>query len=96
LLVANTGDDEEQSLKELIPIGAPQLLSHPELWVDAAGIGLPLLDSYKTWWKQALKGLVDARPISLESYSEYVAATREAISNQGQPMFLVYCVPRRM
>src|SRR6185295_15411329 len=36
LLVANTGDDEEQSLKELIPIGAPQLLSHPELWVNSA------------------------------------------------------------
>ncbi|MHB8521005.1 MAG: hypothetical protein ACYDH9_09610 [Limisphaerales bacterium] len=29
LLVANTGDDEEQSLKELVPIGAPQLHAHP-------------------------------------------------------------------
>jgi len=95
LLLANTGDDEEQSLKELIPIGAPQLLSHPELWVDAAVVGLPLLDTHKTWWKQALKGLVEARPISLESYSEYVAATRESISTQGQPMrcALGYALP---
>jgi len=29
LLVANTGDDEEQSLKELVPVGAQQLLAHP-------------------------------------------------------------------
>ena len=34
LLVANTGDDEEQSLKELVPIGALQLQEQPELWVS--------------------------------------------------------------
>src|SRR5579859_8071293 len=31
LLVANTGEDEEQSLKELVPIGAAELYAHPEI-----------------------------------------------------------------
>src|SRR5437016_4652753 len=44
LLVANTGDDEEQSLKELVPIGAPQLQAHPDLWVRLASAGLGLAD----------------------------------------------------
>src|SRR5262245_49690541 len=37
MLLANVGDDEQQSLKELVPIGAPQLLAHPEIWVEIAG-----------------------------------------------------------
>src|SRR5580704_14696926 len=42
LLVANTGDDEQQSLKELVPIGAAQLQDRPDLWVRVAAEGLPL------------------------------------------------------
>jgi DNA segregation ATPase FtsK/SpoIIIE, S-DNA-T family len=49
LLVANTGDDEEQSLKELVPIGAPQLQAHPALWVGLAADGLPITDHHKRW-----------------------------------------------
>src|SRR4051812_7332896 len=41
LLVASTGDDEDQSLKELVPIGALQLITHPNLWVKEAASGLP-------------------------------------------------------
>lgn len=37
LLIANTGDDEEQSLKELVPIGAPQLQR-----IQSYGFGLPV------------------------------------------------------
>jgi S-DNA-T family DNA segregation ATPase FtsK/SpoIIIE len=86
LLVANTGDDEEQSLKELVPVGAPQLLAHPDLWVEAAATGLPITEDHKTWWKQSLKGLIEARPVSLERFSDYVFAARSAILDQGQPM----------
>lgn len=71
LLVANTGDDEEQSLKELVPIGAPQLVNHPELWVTAASSGLALTEDHLKWWKQALRGLGEARSIPLERYAEY-------------------------
>src|SRR5580658_4259399 len=42
LLVANTGDDEEQSLKELTNVGAQELQAHPELWVAIAAEGLPI------------------------------------------------------
>lgn len=83
LLVANIGDDEEQSLKELVPIGAPQLLENPDLWVEVATAELALPDDHKKWWRQALKGLVDARPVSLEYFSAYVSATRDANHEQG-------------
>lgn len=82
-LLANVGDDEQQSLTEVVPIGAPQLLSHPELWVAVAGIGLPILDEHRRWWAQALKGLVEAQSVSLGRYAEYVDRTREAIAEQG-------------
>jgi len=95
LLVANTGDDEEQSLKELVPIGAPQLFNHPELWVKVAADGLALLEEHLKWWKQALKGLVDARSVALERYAEYVSATRLANAEQGLPIrnSLGYALP---
>ncbi len=84
LLVANVGDDEEQSLKELVPIGAPQLLENPDLWVEVASTGLALPDDHCKWWRQALKGLVEARPVSLEHFAAYIAATRDANHEQGQ------------
>lgn len=86
LLVANIGDDEEQSLKELVPIGAPQLLSHPELWVDVASSGLGITDDHKRWWRQALKGLNEARSVSLDRFAEFVTATRSANSDNGHPI----------
>ena len=95
LLVANTGDDEEQSLKELVPVGAPQLLAQPDLWVEAAAAGLQITEEHRTWWKQALKGMIEARPVSLERYSDYVSDVREAVSAQGQPLrcALGYALP---
>ena len=86
LLVANVGDDEEQSLKELIPIGAPQLLNHPELWVAVAADGLALPEDHAKWWRQSLKGLVDARSVSLERFAAYVALARQAHEELGHTM----------
>lgn len=83
LLVANIGDDEEQSLKELVPIGAPQLLENADLWVEVAAQGLSLPDDHRKWWRQALKGLLEARPVSLEHFSAYIATAREANIEQG-------------
>src|SRR5439155_21327118 len=59
LLVANTGDDEEQSLKELVPIGAAELYGHPALWVNWAAEGLPILAEHQRWWVKALEGLLE-------------------------------------
>ncbi len=86
LLVANTGDDEEQSLKELFPIGSNQLCSEPHIWVKIASQGLPITDEHGKWWSQALKGLLEARAISLERFADYISATREAISQGGHPI----------
>lgn len=85
LLVANTGDDEEQSLKELVPIGAPQLQVHPEIWVMIAAEGLPIIDQHKEWWGKALTGLLEVRSFALDRFAEYVLQTRAAIQN-GHPI----------
>jgi S-DNA-T family DNA segregation ATPase FtsK/SpoIIIE len=85
LLVANTGDDEEQSLKELVPIGALQLQEQPELWVSLASEGLPILPLHRTWWVKAIQGLLEVRSFALDRFADYVLQTRRAIED-GQPI----------
>ena len=85
LLLANTGDDEEQSLKEVVPIGAPQLQEHPDIWVLIAADGLPIISQHKEWWRKALKGLLEVRPYALDRFAEYILQTRTAIEN-GHPI----------
>lgn len=86
LLVANTGDDEEQSLKEFTRIDAQQLLDQPELWVRVAGEGLALSESHVKWWEKAIAGLQDLRIVSLHRLASYVLRTREAVLRDGQPI----------
>ena len=81
LLVANTGDDEEQSLKELVPIGGAELQAHPALWVKWAAEGLPILDEHRNWWVKALEGLLEARSFALDRLAEYNLQIREAIED---------------
>ncbi len=85
LLVANTGDDEEQSLKELVPIGEPELKAHPELWVNLAAEGLPITEQHRHWWFKALEGLLEVRSFALDRFAEYLLRTREAVAD-GQPI----------
>ena len=86
LIVANTGDDEEQSLKEFIRIGAPELQEHPALWVRIAGEGLNLSDVHARWWEKAITGLQELRVISLERLAAYILKTREAVLSDGLPI----------
>ncbi len=88
LLLANTGDDEEQSLKEIIRIGSPELVDRPELWVRVAGEGLNLAPDHAKWWEKALSGLQELRLLSLDRFSTYVLSVRETIQTQGQPIIL--------
>ncbi len=83
LLVANTGDDEQQSLKELVPIGAPQLQDRPDLWVQVAAEGLPLTAEHRKWWERALSAVRELRTLSLGRFAEYVLLTRTGIEYQG-------------
>ena len=85
LLVANTGDDEEQSLKELVPVGGPQLQSLPELWVNLAAENLAITDQHKKWWVKALQSLLEVRSFSLDTYAEYILQTQQAIEG-GHPI----------
>ena len=83
LLVANTGDEEEQSLKEFTRIGAPELQDRPDLWVQVAADGLGLLEQHAKWWEKALAGLLDIRNHSLDRVAAYVLRTRDAIETEG-------------
>jgi DNA segregation ATPase FtsK/SpoIIIE, S-DNA-T family len=85
LLVANTGDDEEQSLKDLVRIGGSELLAHPRLWVDIASEGLPITNQHTEWWVKALQGLLEVRSFALDRFAEYIVQTRRAIED-GQPI----------
>lgn len=88
LLVANTGDDEEQSLKELVPIGTPQLQDRPDIWVRVAAEGLPLTVEHRKWWERAIGGLRELRILSLDRLAEYVLRTRIGIKDEGQPIVI--------
>lgn len=88
LLVANTGDDEEQSLRELVPIGASQLQDRPDLWVTVAAEGLPITADHRKWWERALAGLRELRISSLDRLAEYVLRTRLGIQDDGLPVIV--------
>lgn len=85
LLVANTGDDEEQSLKDLVSIGAPELLAQPEVWIAIASDGLPLIDQHKQWWLKAIQALLEVKQFGLDRFADYVLQTRKAVE-EGHPM----------
>lgn len=85
LLVANTGDDEEQSLKELVPIGAAELYAHPALWVKWASEDLPILEEHQNWWVKALEGLLEVRSVALDRLAAYILQIRVAIRD-GHPV----------
>lgn len=86
LLIANTGDDEEQSLKEFIRIGGPELQEHPELWVRVASEGLSLSEQHAKWWEKALAGLQDLRVAPLDRIAGYVLRIRATILEEGYPL----------
>ncbi len=86
LLIANTGDDEEQSLKEFVRIGTQELFDHTGLWVRVAGEGLGLTEANTKWWEKALAGLQELRIVSLDRLGAYVLRTREAVRVDGLPI----------
>ena len=95
ILLANTGDDEGQSLEHVTPVGAAQLLSLSELWVGLAAQGLPLDPAVELQWVRAFTGLREVNSHALERLAEYVVNTHEAILIQGLPFInaLGYALP---
>jgi S-DNA-T family DNA segregation ATPase FtsK/SpoIIIE len=95
LLVANTGDDEGQSLRELVSIDADVLMGLPTLWIESLESGQILTDEQKKWWTQALRGLLDSKSLSLDQFARYLYSTDKAIVQEGQPILqaLGYALP---
>ncbi len=86
LVLANTDDDQGQSLKDVSAIGSDELLREPDMWVVQASAGLALSPNQVKWWGQALRGLQEAKPTSLDAFGDYVLATRRAILEEGVPV----------
>ncbi|AKF92993.1 FtsK/SpoIIIE domain-containing protein [Brevibacillus laterosporus] len=83
IILANTNDDQGQSLRDITSIGARDLKSVPELWVNVVSKDLPLTDDQMRYWKQALRGLQEASDCSLEQFSKYVVMVYDIISTEG-------------
>ncbi|MEK8130868.1 FtsK/SpoIIIE domain-containing protein [Paenibacillus filicis] len=86
ILLANTNDDQGQSLRDITRVGAGDLKSNPDIWVQVASNDLPLSDEQKKHWQQALKGLQEANECSLEEFSEFTVKVRERIAENGIPV----------
>ena len=82
LLIATTGDDEQQSLKDISPIGSAQLMAHPNIWVQFLGNNIGLEEKFQEWWIQALTGLLDVRSFSLEWFASYLLETTRSIEEE--------------
>lgn len=83
LLLANTGDDEDQSLRDLTPVGSPDLIERPGLWVEVASAGVSITDQEKRWWEKALTGLGTLHAASLDHFAAYVLRTRVLVHADG-------------
>ena len=86
LLVANTGDDEEQSLRELLPVGDRQLRDRPHLWVGLASRDLPIGAQDTKVWKKALEAFSDLGVGSLDELARFTLRVRRHIEQDGQPL----------
>ncbi|MEC0238375.1 FtsK/SpoIIIE domain-containing protein [Paenibacillus dokdonensis] len=86
ILLANTNDDQGQSLRDIARVGAGDLKGQPDIWVQVASKGLPLSDDQKKYWQQGLKGLQEANECSLDEFSEFVVKVRETIAEESVPV----------
>src|ERR1700726_2144172 len=86
LLLANTGDDEEQSLSLVTPISAAQLTGDARLWIEAAGGQSSLPAEQQRWWEKALTGVFELSFRSLDQIAAYVIETKRAIEDEGLPL----------
>ena len=71
LLVACTGDDEDQSLKEFVRIGVGELKSRPDLWVSVVSAGLEITEEHQRWWEKSLAGRSEERRVGKECRSRW-------------------------
>lgn len=83
IVIANTNDDQGQSLRDVTPLGARELKDELLLWCQVGSRGLPLLDKQIQYWAKALDGLRSSISCSLVQFASYVLRVREHIKNEG-------------
>ncbi len=86
IVLANTNDDQGQSLRDVTSIGTREIKSEFELWVDIASDGLGLPPAQIKHWKQAIKGLQSANDYSLDQFARYVFKTKQKILEESVPV----------
>lgn len=86
LLLANTADDQGDSLGMIALVGAKQLADESELWATIAAQNIGLPEDQVPVWIAALQGLTEAADCSLHQFAEFVALTRSAVVNDGRPL----------
>jgi len=86
LLLANTNDDQGQSLQDIPRIGANELMAETEIWVNIAGRNLLLSDEQIKYWQKALKGLQTTINLSLANFAYYIVDTHSRISTENEPL----------
>ena len=86
LILANSEDDQGQSLRDINRIGAQELKTKFEIWVEIAAKDLPLTEEHKKHWVKALKGLQQASDYSLDRFSQYIVQIRSRIMDEGDPL----------
>lgn len=86
LLMANTDDDQGESLQDVTLIGAKQLTEDVAPWVEAASGGLGLPEGQLAAWHAALAGLNAADDWTLHQVSHFVALTRQRVAEESKPV----------
>lgn len=86
LLLANTNDDQGQSLQDITRIGASELKAENDIWVEVASRDLPLSEEQIKYWQKALKGLQAAINLSLDNLAQYIVDTHFRIKNESEPI----------
>src|SRR5579883_2895283 len=86
LILANTNDDQAESLGLIVKIGAPELKSRADVWVKIASPGVVLPPEHANYWRKALTACQRATECSLDQFSEYVSNTRIRVVNEQEPI----------
>ncbi len=86
LILANTNDDQAESLSNIVRIGAGELKTQSELWIKIASENLNLTDENLNHWSKAMTACQKALDPSLETFAEYTAAARLRMLEQGDTL----------
>lgn len=80
-LLANVGDSEEQSLKEIVPVGPDALREEAWPWTEAALEGVDLDARIAPWLTKAIEALLEARAWAPARLARYVLRAREGLTS---------------